>query len=178
MRILIAAAITATLLSPLASAQKLNFNFDAVAAKATKKTELNLEGPALAMALEQVAKHKPDMAGKFGKALESVKGVYIGNYEFAKAGDYSQDVLEPLRKEVQAASGWSRIVHVHEKDESTEIYVKNQDGNVAGCLVLAAEPRELTIVQVVGDFPLAGLQELVSSHIAYDLKKTEASHDQ
>ena len=45
------------------------------------------------------------------------------HYEFDKAGAWSDKDLEPLRKQVSEGSGWSRILNVKEKNESTEVFV-------------------------------------------------------
>jgi hypothetical protein len=62
---------------------------------------------------------------------------------------------------------------VKEKDESTEIFVYKQNDKIAGFLLLAAEPKELAIIHVVGEMTMANLQELVKSTIAYDLKSAK-----
>src|SRR5581483_3234108 len=90
-------------------------------------------------------------------------------YEFAGPGQYSQSDLEALRKQVASGSGWSRIVNVKEKDESTEIYVLNRGDQMAGLLLIAAERTELTVVHVLGSIQLAELKALVKSTIQYDL---------
>jgi hypothetical protein len=41
---------------------------------------------------------------------------------------------------------------------------------VGGLLVLVAEPKELTVVNIVGSIALDQLKELVSSTLHYDLK--------
>jgi hypothetical protein len=45
---------------------------------------------------------------------------------------------------------WSRVVNVREASEQTEVYFKNENGQIAGLVVIAAEPLELTFVQIVG----------------------------
>ena len=46
----------------------------------------------------------------------------------------------------------------------------SQDGKPGGFLLISAEPKELTVVHVVGSIDLASLQEVVNSTIHYDLK--------
>ena len=66
-------------------------------------------------------------------------------------------------------SGWSRIVNVKEKNESAEVFVWNQGGKVGGCLILAGEAKELSVVYILGTLTVAQMKELVDSHIAYNL---------
>ena len=98
-----------------------------------------------------------------GDWLSGIKAIHIRNYEFDQTGAYSDKDLEPLRKQVSEASGWSRVVNVKEKDENTEIFVSIQGGNITGCLVVNAEARELTVVHLVGTLTLAQAKELADS---------------
>ncbi|HWB86382.1 MAG TPA: DUF4252 domain-containing protein [Bryobacteraceae bacterium] len=161
-------AIALSFLPALAVGQKFEMKFDSIAAKASSKSEVDLDGPALQVA---AANGKQFVPKNLQGALASVKEVHVRNYEFEQPGVYSDQDLEPLRKEVAAATGWSRVVNVKEKNESTQVYIHNQDGKVAGILVIAAEPKELTVVQVLGEITMDQLSELVHSQIHYDLPK-------
>ena len=48
--------------------------------------------------------------------------------------------------------------------------LSSQDGKPQAFLLIAAEPKELTVVHVVGSIDLASLREVVNSTIHYDLK--------
>jgi hypothetical protein len=172
MKTLLAVAVMAALASVPASAQNLNLDLSAVAAKAATKNEITLDSNMIQM-LQQVASLKKsddkDKTADLAKILSGIQGVDIRNYEFAQAGAYSDRDLEPLRRQVGSGSGWSRIVNVKEKDESTEIYVHNQDGKPTGILVIAAEANELSVVHISGSVQLAQLKDVVNSTIHYDL---------
>ena len=86
-----------------------------------------------------------------------------------KPGSYSDKDLEPLRKQVSEASGWSRVLNVKEKNGSAEVFVLSQGGKVGSCLILAAEAKELAVVYIMGTLTLAQMKELVDSNIAYNL---------
>ena len=86
-----------------------------------------------------------------------------------QTGQYSDTDLDAVRKQV---SNWSRILNVKEEHENVEIYMLSQDGKPAGFLLIAAEPKELTVVNVTGTIDLASLKEVVNSTIHYDLKGT------
>jgi len=144
MKTLLAVTLMAVLACAPASAQKLNLDFGALAGKAAAKTEVTLEGGALGMLQEAASlgkKDDQDKADDLGKMLSGVQGVVIRNYEFAKPGEYSDRDLEPLRQQVGSGTGWSRIVNVKEKGESTEIYAYNQGGKPTGMLLIAAEEK-------------------------------------
>ena len=150
-----------------AFSQTIDFNLDAVAAKAKEKAEITLDGPLLTKALE----HAPE---KVQGSVSNVSRFMLRHYEFDKKGEYSDADLEPVRKQVSSATGWSRILSTKEDDESVEIYMLSQNGKPSGFLLIAAEAKELTVVHVIGSIELAQLQEVVKSTIAYDLSTAGA----
>jgi len=147
--------------------QALDFNLDAVAAKAKEKAEITLEGPLL----EQAMKNSPD---KLKDKLGNVSRVVVRHYEFDKPGQFAESDLDNVRKIVSGVPGWARIINVKEEKESVEIYMQSQGGKTSGFLLIAAEQKELTVVHIVGTIDLASLQEVVKSTIAYDLSTAGA----
>jgi Domain of unknown function (DUF4252) len=162
-------AVLAALCAAAVSAQ--SFNLDAVAAKAKEKAEVTLEGPLL----EQALQNAPD---NVKSQIKSITRLIVRHYEFEKEGEYSDSDLADVRKIVTEGSGWSSVLKAKEKTENVEIYVQSQDGKASGFLLIAEEPKELTVVEAAGTVDLARLQELVSSAIKYDLKATPAVEGQ
>jgi hypothetical protein len=160
MKTLVTATFTLALCSVVAGAQTLNFNFDALSAKAKQKAEITLEGPLLAQALQSVPEKVKGVVG-------NVNRVVVRHYEFEKTDQYGNSDLDGIRKQL---SGWSRVINVKEEHETTEIYMLNQNGQPGGFLLISAEPKELTVVHIVGSIDLASLQAVVKSTISYDLK--------
>jgi len=147
-------------LSLPARSQSVDINLDALASKAKDKAEVTLEGPLLTQILQQAPE-------KVKGAAASVSRVAVRHYEFATDGQYADSDLDAIRKQV---STWSRLLNVKEEHETTEIYMLSQDGKPAGFLLISAEPKELTVVHIVGSIDLASLQAVVKSTISYDLK--------
>ena len=162
MRAATALTIAMILSAPFAVAQKLTIQLDSLAAKAKEKAEVDLDGATLAQAV------------KFNKGLgniaSAVKELHVRHYEFGEAGKYSEQDLESLHRQTGAGSGWSRVVNVKDKEDHVEILTKIADGKPAGFLLIAAEPKELSVVYVVGEIPLDQMSELVNSSIKYDMK--------
>ncbi|HEY7334115.1 MAG TPA: DUF4252 domain-containing protein [Bryobacteraceae bacterium] len=156
---------TALLFSMLGAAQKLNLDFSRLAAQAKEKAEVDLDGAALA-ALQQKQAIKNTLSG--------VTGVFVRHYEFAAAGAYSDSDLDPLRRQAEGDPAWSRIVSVKESAESTQIFILKTGVTPGGLLVISAEPKEVTVVEILGTVDLAHLQEVVKSTISYDLKSLGA----
>jgi hypothetical protein len=169
MRFVVVTVLAGMTLAPFAAAQKLELKLDAIAAMASGKAEVDLDGGLLKLATQSgLSKKDKDGKSPMGDLLSGVQEVHVRHYEFAKAGSYSDKDLEPLRKQV-SGSDWSRVVNVKEKDESTEVFVQSQGGKVGSCLILAAEAKELSVVYIMGTLTLAQMKELVDSHIAYNL---------
>ena len=170
MRMLLLAVLTVAL-AP-AWGQKLDLRFDGLAAKAKETAEVDLDGPALTAALKSFAPKKVADAGA------GLTGLFVRNYEFATAGAYAQSDLAALRKQVSAGSGWSRIINVKEQDETTEVYLYGASEKPSGLLIISAEAKELTVVNLLGSVQvaqLAQLQELVHASVQYDLRKGSRS---
>ena len=147
-------------LSIPARSQGLDINLDALSAKAKEKAEVTLEGSLLAQAVQAAP-------ANVKSATANVSRVVVRHYEFAATGQYADSDLQAIRKQVSA---WSRVINVKEEHQSTEIYMLNQDGKPGGFLLISAQPKELTVVHVVGSIDLGSLQAVVNSTIHYDLK--------
>jgi hypothetical protein len=146
MKTLIGLTLLAGFVCAPLSAQKLDLNFDAIAKKAKKKTEVQLD-------------HPPQFT--------SVDTLSVHSYEFANAGDYADNDLDSLRKQVNSSAGWARFINVQEDGQHTEIYMLTQGGKPAGFLLIAGEAKQLTIVHVTGSIQLAQLEELVNSKLQF-----------
>jgi hypothetical protein len=130
-------------------------NLDSLAAKAKESVVITLDPATLRMASGLLDGGK----GKDGKAaqvLSGVKSITVRSFEFDQEGQYDPDMLRPIRDQLRSP-GWSKIIEVKERRESTEIYMKSEQGNSAGFAILAAEPKELTVIYIVGTFDLANL---------------------
>ena len=135
-------------MAPLAFSQKLELNLDNVAAKASAKHEVDLDGALLKTALANL----PQLAAKHAKEAEkvlfqlpallsAVTGVYVRNYGFEKPEAYSDNDLDGIRKQVGDGSGWMRIVRVKEKGQSTEIYLLSHGEEIAAAWSWSQSPN-------------------------------------
>jgi hypothetical protein len=147
--------------------QKLDLTLEAIASRASEKSEVDMDSASLAAAQK--------LTGKVPANLAGLTEVHVRAYEFAKAGAYSDQELDPIRKQVGPGSGWNRIVSVKDKSDTVEVYMFTAQGKAGGFLVLAGEPKELTVVHVVGDLTVEKLHEIVKSDIKYDLKSVLAA---
>jgi hypothetical protein len=138
--------------------QKLQFDWDKLAAKATEKADINLEGPTLDLASKFLSQSDGD-AAKVQKIIQGLKGIYVKHFEFDKEGAYTEADVSAIRSQVKTPE-WSNILDVKEKHESTGIFLKTDGKQGQGLVLIAAEPRELTVVQIIGPIDPSMLSDL------------------
>jgi hypothetical protein len=146
---------------PLAAQDvKLPASLNRLAGKAAEVVDVSLDGPLLKLAGKFLSKDDSEEA-KVRALVAGLKGIYVKSFEFEKEGEYSEEDVEAVRAQVRGP-GWSRMLGVaSRKDrENAEVYMKLDGGRVAGLVVLAAEPKELTVVNIVGDIDINQLSEL------------------
>jgi hypothetical protein len=138
---------------------RLQFDWDKLAAKASEKADVTLEGPLLEMASKFLSDKKGGDEAKIQQLVQGLKGVYVKHFEFDKEGQYSEADLAAIRSQLKSPD-WSKIVDVQEKHESSSVYLRMAGGQPQGIVVLAAEPKELTVVQIIGPIDLDQLSKL------------------
>lgn len=141
------------------SAQQFQFDLDRLAAKASDTVEVSLDGSTLQFAAKFLDSKDPDQ-DKIRKLIAGLEGIYVRSFEFQKKGEYTPADLDGLRNQLKSPE-WSKIVGVKSNDgETDEIYLRKQNGKLTGVAVIAAEPKELTVVNIVGPVDLDSLAEL------------------
>ena len=159
MRIAIA-FVAAMLTSAWAQEIKMPPAFDKLAAKAEESVDVTLDSNMLQLAGKFLSDKDADQA-KAKKIISGLKGIYVRSFEFAKEGEYSAADVDAFRAQLQAPT-WSRIVGVTSKHgENSEVYFKTSAGSqIGGVVIIAAEPKELTIVSLTGTISVDDLAEL------------------
>jgi len=158
-----------------ASAQGTRINLDLpdMAAKASETVDVTLDGAMLRLAGKFLSSTDADeRAAK--EMINGLKGIYVRSYEFEHEGEYDKAQAERIR--TQLGPSWKKIVKVSSKTkEDVDIYVDTQGDAVTGLLIISAEPKEFTVVNIVGPVDiekLAGLEgQFGIPHISRDLKE-------
>ena len=136
------------------------YHLDKLAAKADETVDVNIDGPMLQLATKFLSSKKPDEAKAKG-LVAGLKGVYVKSFEFDKEGAYSDDDISTIRSQIRAPA-WSRIVGVRSKREreNVEVFTRIEGDKIIGLAIISAEPKELTIVNIVGPIDLDKLSDL------------------
>jgi hypothetical protein len=151
-----------------------------LASRASDVTEVTLGKSMLAFAAKIMnGKDEDDVATR--RLIEGLEGIYVREYEFDKDGQFSSGDVEQLRKYFET-SAWSPVVKDRERrtGESTDLMVKLENGESHGIFILSVEPKELTIVLILGPIHIDELGKLkgiaglsVLGDVASDVKDKE-----
>ena len=143
------------------AAQDFHLNFDHLKSKASESVEVNLDGNLLNLARKFMSdKNRDEHHAK--EVLEGLKGVYVRVFKFDKPGEYTEASVDQIRNQITGPS-WRKIVDVRGKiglKDNVGVYLKSDGGKIQGLVVLAAEARELTIVNLVGAINPEHLKDL------------------
>jgi Domain of unknown function (DUF4252) len=156
--ILLAAFCVATARAQDAKLQIDNLN--KLADKAAEVVDVTLDERSLRLAAKFLSTNNPAEA-TVKEIVSGLKGVYVRVFEFDKPGEYSSSDLEGIRSQLRQP-GWSKIVGVTSRREGSnvDVHLKYQGDNIIGLAIVAADPKELTIVNVIGPIDLEKIRRL------------------
>jgi hypothetical protein len=131
-----------------------------LAAKASDVTEVTLGKNMLEFAAKFLNDKDSDEAAT-RKLIEGLQGIYVRSYEFDKEGEYSMEQIQQLRAYFETAE-WTPIVRERERKtgETTDVLMKVVNGETQGMFILTVEPKELTIVLILGPIRMEDLSKL------------------
>ena len=153
---LIAFVFAAALALPL-QAQRINIDVPGLADKAVEVVDVTLDAQMLRLAAkfftgEKGERDLRDMVGR-------LEGIYVRSYSFEKDDEYDKRIVDQVRR--QLGPTWKKIVNVRKRGkENVEIFTDTRGDAITGLVVISAEPRELTLVNIVGPIDLEKLARL------------------
>lgn len=145
-----------------ALAQDIRFpaSLEKLAAKAEEVVDVTLDSSMLQLASRFLSDRDPDEAHA-KRLVTGLKGIYVRSFQFANSGEYSPADVESVRSQLQAPA-WARVVTVRSRKsgDNADVYIKTESGQITGLTVIASEPKELTIVNIVGNIRPEDLRDL------------------
>jgi hypothetical protein len=158
-------AVASVLLPGLGAAQDARLKlpeFRSLAAKATESVNISISPWLLRMAGSFIDDQDADSV-ETKRLLAGIKSIEVRSYQFATDKAYSAEDIDPVRSQL-AGSGWSQIMQVHhrEKSEDVDMYVLIENNVTKGFALIASEPREFTIINIVGSIGIEDLPKLQS----------------
>jgi hypothetical protein len=93
--------------------------------------------------------------------IKGLKSVRVRSYQFDSDFVYSKADLDQVRSQL-SGKGWSQLVQVRNRkdNEDVDIYVALDNDKVTGFAIVATEPREFTILNIVGSIELEQVARL------------------
>ena len=156
MKKLVLTLLVLAVAAPL-SAQRINIDLPGLSDKAAEVVDVTLDGSLLKLASKFLSSTDPEERAARDVVLK-LEGIYVRSYTFDKEGEYDRGAIERLR--AQLGSSWKKIVNVRGRRENSEIYIDTRGDQPIGMLIISAEPRELTVVNIVGPIDIDKLSAL------------------
>lgn len=163
MRVVVTAVLTLMLVPVISAAQgpRLKLpDFNQLADKASETVDISLDPSLLGLAASFMKGDDDDEKG-VKELLQSMRGIYVRSYQFDTPNAFSRADIDLVRQQF-TSPGWSRLVGVRSRRERTNVDVFVwMDGKKPGGLgIVAVEPNQFTIVNIIGSIDLEQLRRL------------------
>jgi hypothetical protein len=134
--------------------------FTALSDKASEVVNVTLDQRLLSMGCRFLNVDDPDQA-EFKKVCTGLRGVFVRHFTFDKDFAYPKADIDSVRRQLNGP-GWSQMVNVRSNKENTnvDVYVLIDGEKAQGLSIIASQPREFTIVNIVGSIDLDQLHDL------------------
>lgn len=133
-----------------------------LAARASHVSEVTLDKDMLGFATQAMnGRHKDRDDSRARQLISGLDGIYVRSYEFDKPGEYHDSDIEELRRHYET-SEWTPLVRESDRKngEVSDVMVKMVNGQSRGMFILSAEPKELSIVLLLGTVNMNDLSAL------------------
>lgn len=159
----LAALLLGHLALTAAYAQRGRINIDRLnkyESTAVETVDVTLDGSMLQLAASFLSDKKPEEQ-KIKALIKSLRGLYVKAFEFDQSNAYSNSDLEDLRHQL-TSDGWNKLVGVRSRrhGDNVDVYILMENDQIDGLAVIAADPTELTVVNIVGSIDIDKLREI------------------
>jgi len=133
---------------------------EALETHAKDSVSISLDASLLATAARFLDSKRPEER-EVKDLVANLQGVYVRSYTFEPSFVYPSNTVDEVRKQLHAPC-WRSVVSVHKskEDSTVDIYVCQVQQKTRGLTIIATEPRQLTIVNIVGAIDLEKLHRL------------------
>ena len=157
-------------------AQRINLDFPGLADKAEEVVDVTLDANMLRLAGTLFSRAAEKDQRAIGEMVRGLQGIYVRSYEFANDGEYDRSLVDRVKSQLGAT--WQPMVTVRsKKKENVNIYADMRGDRVVGLVVISAEPREFTVVNIVGPIDIERLADLEGNFGIPEVTKEKKRHD-
>ena len=153
-------------------------SLERLAPKAAETVNIEIDGFLIKFAGSLLSNEDADEKA-VKELVEGLRGVYVRSYEFKSDGQFSEADVAIVREQLRAP-GWTRLMDVESRGldfGDAELYVASAGGRVEGIALLVVEPKELTVINIVGSVDVDKLKKLGNTlnlpRVRIKRKKTE-----
>jgi hypothetical protein len=135
-------------------------DFSALAQKASESVTITLDPTMLGLAAKFLDSGDLQQAAT-KEVLKGLQAIYVRSYTFDKDSAYQQADIDAVRSQL-AGPGWNRLVQTRSRKThaDVDIYLMVDHNQAIGLALIASEPRQFTIVNIVGAIDLDKLHKL------------------
>ena len=136
-------------------------DFSALSKIATQSVDISLDPSLLHLASGAINSNDGGNGSAVNGLIQGIRGIYVRSYTFDKPGQYSKADVKAVEAQL-FAPGWQPVVSTHDlkQGNNVDIYIRRTGNRTDGVAIIAADPRQLTIVNIVGSIDLAKLAQL------------------
>jgi hypothetical protein len=144
-------------------------SLDHLAAKASETVDVNIDESLMQLTSKVFNSKEPDEA-RVKQLVAGLKGIYVKMFEFEKEGEFVAADLESIRVQLRTP-GWSKIVNAQSRKEgSVDVYLMTSGSQILGLAVLASGPKQIAVVNILGNIDLEKLSQLEGQFGVPDLE--------
>ncbi len=136
-------------------------SLERLAPKAVEAVNIEIDGVLIKFAGSMLSDEDADERA-VKELVAGLRGVYVRSYEFKSPGQFTEADVAAVREQLRAP-GWSRVMDVKSRGldfGDAEVYLATEGGRVEGFALVVVEPREVTVVNIVGSLDLDKLRKL------------------
>ena len=129
--------------------------------KAAEAVDIDIDGILIKLAGSMLTEEDADERA-VKEFVSGLKGVYVRSYEFKKEGEFNEADVSGVRAQLQSPA-WSRVMDVKSRGidfGDAEVYLATAGGRVQGLTLLVVGPKEVTVINIVGDVDLDKIKKI------------------
>ena len=155
--------VTAHVVTTAQTARLQLDQLDVLANRASETVDVKLDEHLMQMTAKFFTGKENDDA-EIRDLIKNVKGIYVKSFTFEKDNQYTPAEVELVTSQLKSG-GWSKIIGVTSKKDgdNVDVYLLTLGDQIAGLAVVSLEPKEFTVVNIVGPINLDKLSQLEGS---------------
>lgn len=136
-------------------------DFSALTKKASQSVDISLDPSLLGIASGFLSAQPNSGDAAIKDVIGGLQGIYVRSYTFDQNDAYSKADVDAVRAQL-VAPAWVPLVSTHDRKQQSDvdIFIHRNGQRTEGMAIITSEPRNLTIVNIVGSIDLAKLAQL------------------